>query len=64
MEFVSLIPNMGIDVAITIINQFPTYAEHASNIVVQLNAMCDAALKDNSESPKEALKHTNSYLVA
>lgn len=56
MEFVSLIPNMDKDVAISIINQFPAYAELASNMVVQLNAMCDAALKENSISQKEAIE--------
>ena len=56
MEFVSLIPNMDKDVAISIINQFPAYAELASNMVVQLNAMCDAALKENSISQKDAIE--------
>ena len=56
MEFVSLIPNMDKDVAISIINQFPAYAELASNMVVQLNAMCDTALKENSISQKEAIE--------
>ncbi len=47
---------MDKDVAISIINQFPAYAELASNMVVQLNAMCDAALKENSISQKEAIE--------
>ena len=56
MEFVSLIPNMDKDVAISIINQFLAYAELASNMVAQLNTMCDAALKENSISQKEVIE--------
>lgn len=45
MDFVSLIPNMDKEVAIAIINQFPTYAETAGNMITQLNLMCDNILK-------------------
>ena len=50
MEFVSLIPNMDKDVAISIINQFPAYANSAKTMVEQMNAMCVNILADNKDS--------------
>lgn len=55
MEFVSLIPNMDKDVAMAIIEQFPSCAEMASNMVAELNGMCDKALQENGESQKETI---------
>lgn len=55
MEFVSLIPNMDKDIAIAIVNQFPTYAESATNMVVQLRQMCDDILLSNNNSQAEAI---------
>lgn len=45
MEFVSAIPNMDKEVAIKIIEQFPTYTESANNMLAQLNTMCNNAMK-------------------
>ena len=56
MEFVSVIPNMDKDVAIKIIDQFPAYTESANNMLVQLNTMCNNAMKENGESQKEAIE--------
>lgn len=56
MEFVSAIPNMDKDVAIKIIEQFPAYTESANNMLAQLNAMCNNAMKENGESQKEAIE--------
>jgi hypothetical protein len=56
MEFVSAIPNMDKDVAIKIIEQFPTYTESANNMLVQLNAMCNNAMQANGESQKETIE--------
>lgn len=56
MEFVSAIPNMDKDVAIKIIEQFPSYTESANNMLTQLNTMCNNAMKENSESQKEAIE--------
>ena len=56
MEFVSAIPNMDKDVAIKIIDQFPAYTESANNMLAQLNAMCNNAMKENGESQKEAIE--------
>jgi len=55
MDFVSLIPNMDKEVAIAIINQFPTYAETAGSMNTQLNLMCDNILKSSDSSHKEAI---------
>ena len=56
VEFISLIPNMDKDVAISIINQFPAYAEMAGNIIAQLNTMCDSAIKEAGKSQKESIE--------
>ena len=56
MEFVSLIPQMDKDVAIAIINQFPTYVESANNMIAQLTMMCDNIIKDNTSSQKDAVE--------
>lgn len=56
MEFVSSIPNMDKDVAIKIIGQFPAYTESATNMLAQLNTMCNNAMKANGESQKEAIE--------
>lgn len=56
VEFISLIPNMDKDVAMSIINQFPAYAEMAGNMIAQLNAMCDSAIKEAGKSQKESIE--------
>ena len=50
MEFISLIPNMDKDVAMSIINQFPVYSEMANCMVEQLGQACDAAIAENTQS--------------
>lgn len=50
MEFVSLIPNIDKDVALSIINQFPAYSEMAKCMVEQLSKTCDTILDNNAES--------------
>ena len=56
VEFISLIPSMDKDVAISIINQFPAYAEMAGNMIAQLNTMCDSAIKEAGKSQKESIE--------
>lgn len=56
MEFVSLIPNMDKDVAISIINQFPAYSEAAKTMVDRLNVMCENVLKENNSSQKDVVQ--------
>jgi len=50
IQFVSLIPNMDKDVALSIINQFPAYSEMARCMVEQLGATCDTAIAENTAS--------------
>lgn len=56
MEFVSAIPNMDKEVAIKIIEQFPTYTESANSMLSQFNTMCNNAMKENGESQKEVIE--------
>lgn len=55
MEFVSLIPNMDKDVAMSIISQFPAYADSAKTMIEQMNVMCGNILADNHESRQMAV---------
>ena len=55
MEFVSLIPNMDKDVALSIIGQFPTYKDFAVSTVTLLKDMCDSALEKNDLSQQETI---------
>ena len=50
MEFASLIPNMDKDVAISIINQFPAYAESSRKMLEQFKNVCDTVLENNKDS--------------
>lgn len=50
MEFASLLPQMDKDVAISIIQQFPAFAENSRNIVKQLVDICKVALEKNNEN--------------
>lgn len=56
MEFISLIPNMDKDLAIKIVEQFPSYADYSQNIVKQLNMLCEKALDRNDNGQKEAIE--------
>lgn len=56
MEFISCIPNMDKDVAIKIIEQFPSYTESATKMITQLNTMCDNVLKENTTNQKDAVE--------
>ena len=56
MEFVSLIPNMDKEVAIKIIEQYPTFAAMSEVMVEQLSKMCDAALQKNEDSQKMTIQ--------
>lgn len=55
MEFVSLIPEMDKDVAISIINQFPAYVESAKAMIEKMTALCETILKENRESLNDAV---------
>ena len=62
MEFVSLIPEMDKDVALSIINQFPVYVESAKTMVEQMNQLCDNLLRDNRASQEDAIMAYKSIL--
>lgn len=55
MEFISLIPNMDKEVAISIINQFSAYSDMAKNMIGELRLLCETALKENTGSQKDAI---------
>jgi len=55
IEFVYVIPHMDKDVAISIINQFPAYAESTTNMVTQLKELCDNVIEKNGDSQKETI---------
>ena len=56
MQFASMIPNMDKDVAISIINQFPSYAESAISMVEQLKNTCDSAIEANKDSNADSIR--------
>lgn len=49
------IDNMDKDVAISVINQFPIYADFAKNMVSTLKDMCDRILAENNSSQMEVI---------
>lgn len=55
VDFISMIPNMDKDVAISIINQFPVYTEFASNVVATLKEMCDNFIASEDASQREIM---------
>ena len=63
VEFVSLIPHMEKEVAITIINQFPSYVEMAKSIIAELNGMCETAMDKAAESQKDVIAAYKLILV-
>ena len=61
MEFVSQIPYMDKDVAISIIQQFPKFADTSMQIIDRLNNICDESIKSNEYSQRsyyDACKET------
>ena len=56
MEFVSLIPSMDKDLAMQIVEQFPSYAEYSQNIVSGLKQLCEKALEKNEVSSQKSIE--------
>ena len=56
MEFISIIPKVDKEVAMSIINQFPNYADMAKDMVGGMISLCDNALKDASGGRKEVIE--------
>ena len=59
-KFVSMIPAMDKDVAISMVNQFPTYVECATNMITQLSKICESVLERNDVSQTEVIR---SYMI-
>lgn len=56
MQFVSLMPKLDKELAIKIIEQFPSYATMATSMVTNLIDMCNNALKNSKITEKEAIE--------
>lgn len=56
VRFVSALPDINKDVAIKIIEQYPTYSTCAQAFVQHYSTLCDNTLKDNSNSVAAAMK--------
>ena len=55
MEFVSIIPKVDKEVAMSIINQFPNYSDMAKEMVGGMLNLCDNALQDASVGRKDVI---------
>lgn len=56
MEFVSLIPKIDKETAISIINQFPNYANMAKDMIGGMITLCDNALQDAKVGKKDVIE--------
>ena len=56
MEFVSIIPKVDKEVAMSIINQFPNYSDMAKEMVGGMLTLCDNALQDASVGRKDVIE--------
>lgn len=56
MQFVSLMPKLDKELAIKIIEQFPSYATMATSMVTNLIDMCNNALTNSKITEKEAIE--------
>ena len=55
VDFISMIPNMDKEVAISIINQFPVYTDFANNVIATLKEMCDGIIASGDASQREIM---------
>ena len=62
MEFASMIPDMDKDVAIAIINQFPSYADFGKTAISKYMEVCNKLLDNNKESQSSAIYSYQSVL--
>ena len=62
MEFVSLIPYMDKEVAVSIINQFPNYVEMAKEMTESLNSACESVVEKNNDSRKDTVEAYKSII--
>lgn len=56
MEFISIIPKVDKEVAMSIINQFPNYVDMAKNMVGGMIHLCDDALQDSKIGRKDVIE--------
>lgn len=56
MQFVSLMPKLDKELAVKIIEQFPSYATMATSMVTNLIDMCNNALENSKVTEKEAIE--------
>ena len=64
MQFASMIPYMDKEVAISIINQFPTYAEFGKTIISYYTGICDNILQNSKASHDAAIQSYQTVLDA
>lgn len=64
MQFVSMIPYMDKEVAIAIINQFPTFADFGKTAISTYSQMCEDILEKNKESQAAAIQGHQKILDA
>lgn len=62
MEFVSLIPYMDKEVAISVINQFPNYVVMAKEMTELLNSACESVIEKNNDSRKDVIETYRSII--
>ncbi len=62
IEFISLLPQMDREVAISIINQFPKYSSTVSEMVNQLKDVCDRIIKGNDSNMEAVIGAYQSIL--
>ena len=55
IEFISIIPKVDKEVAISIINQFPNYADMAKDMVGGMINLCDNALQEAKVGRKDVI---------
>lgn len=64
MDFVSIIPKVEKEVAMSIINQFPNYADMSKEMVGRLLNSCEAALNNAATGRKEVIESYKIVLEA
>lgn len=62
VEFISLLPNMDKEVALSIVKQYPEFNKYSSYIVSQIKELSSEALKTNDNSQSEVLASYNKTL--
>ena len=56
MDFVSIIPNIDKEIAISIINQFPNYAKLSKDMVGGMIGVCNKSLESSESGNKEVIE--------